>query len=69
MENRVELHGLKVAEELRDFAVEEALPGTGVDPDIFWKALSDIVRDLAPKNRALLAKRDALLGLAEDRAA
>ncbi|MAS11801.1 MAG: malate synthase G [Nitratireductor sp.] len=60
MENRVELHGLKVAEELRDFAVEEALPGTGVDPDIFWKALSDIVRDLAPKNRALLAKRDAL---------
>ncbi len=60
MENRVELHGLKVAEELRDFAVEEALPGTGVDPDKFWKALSDIVRDLAPKNRALLAKRDAL---------
>ncbi|MCC5780645.1 malate synthase G [Nitratireductor sp. B36] len=60
MENRVELHGLKVAEELRDFAVKEALPGTGVDPDKFWKALSDIVRDLAPKNRALLAKRDAL---------
>ncbi|MHA7881985.1 malate synthase G [Nitratireductor rhodophyticola] len=60
MENRVELHGLKVAEELRDFAVEEALPGTGVDPDKFWKALSDIVRDLAPKNRALLAKRDAM---------
>ncbi len=60
MENRVELHGLKVAEELRDFAVEEALPGTGVDPDKFWKALSEIVHDLAPKNRALLAKRDAL---------
>jgi len=60
MENRVELHGLKVAEKLRDFAVKEALPGTGVDPDRFWKALSDIVRDLAPKNRALLAKRDAL---------
>ncbi|WP_336071685.1 malate synthase G [Nitratireductor rhodophyticola] len=60
MENRVELHGLKVAEELRDFAVKEALPGTGVEPDEFWKALSDIVHDLAPKNRALLAKRDAL---------
>ncbi|SEB66416.1 malate synthase [Nitratireductor aquibiodomus] len=60
MENRVELHGLKVAEELRDFAVKEALPGTGVEPDQFWKALSEIVRDLAPKNRALLAKRDAL---------
>ncbi|WP_367716526.1 malate synthase G [Nitratireductor sp. GISD-1A_MAKvit] len=60
MENRVELHGLKIAEELRDFAVKEALPGTGVDPDKFWKALSEIVHDLAPKNRALLAKRDAL---------
>ncbi|WP_025031083.1 malate synthase G [Nitratireductor aquibiodomus] len=60
MENRVELHGLKVAEELRDFAVKEALPGTGVEPDEFWKALSEIVHDLAPKNRALLAKRDAM---------
>ncbi|MDV2968574.1 malate synthase G [Nitratireductor aquimarinus] len=60
MENRVELHGLKVAEELRDFAVKEALPGTGIEPDRFWKALAEIVNDLAPKNRALLAKRDAL---------
>ncbi|MFC5584978.1 malate synthase G [Nitratireductor kimnyeongensis] len=60
MENRVELHGLKVAEELRNFAVEEALPGTGVEPDQFWKAFSEIVSDLAPKNRALLAKRDAM---------
>lgn len=60
MENRVELHGLKVAEELRDFAVKEALPGTGIEPDRFWKALAEIVNDLAPKNRALLARRDAL---------
>ncbi|WP_404933966.1 malate synthase G [Nitratireductor sp. L15S-10] len=60
MENRVELHGLKVAEELRDFAVREVLPGTGIEPDKFWKALSEIVHDLAPKNRALLAKRDAM---------
>ncbi|WP_295809594.1 malate synthase G [uncultured Nitratireductor sp.] len=60
MENRVELHGLKVAEELRDFAVNEALPGTGIEPDKFWKALAEIVHDLAPKNRALLAKRDAM---------
>ncbi|EKF44244.1 malate synthase G [Nitratireductor indicus C115] len=59
MANRVELHGLDVAEELRDFAVREALPGTGVDSDRFWKALAEIVADLAPKNRDLLKKRDA----------
>ncbi len=59
MANRVELHGLGVAEELRDFAVREALPGTGVDADRFWKALAEIIAELAPKNRDLLKKRDA----------
>jgi malate synthase len=38
----------------------EALPGTGVASDQFWKGLSDLVHTLGPKNRALLARRDEL---------
>ena len=57
---RVERHGLKVAQELADFIEDRALPGTGMDAERFWAGLAGIVRDLTPKNRALLARRDDL---------
>eukprot|EP00903_Cladosiphon_okamuranus_P001145 g1143.t1 len=60
MTGRIDVHGLKVASDLYDFVNEKALPETGVDQDHFWKSLSDLVHDLAPKNRTLLAKRDQL---------
>ena len=58
--SRVDKKGLAIDARLHDFLVEEALPGTGVDPDAFFAGFSAIVHDLAPKNRALLARRDAL---------
>ena len=60
MENTVEIGGLKINRELYDLVKDEIAPGTGVDPDGFWKALGKIVEDLEPKNRSLLEKRDAL---------
>ncbi len=51
---------LKVATELQRFIAEDALPGTGVAEAAFWSGFAAIIRDLAPKNRALLARRDAL---------
>ncbi|MEP3048717.1 MAG: malate synthase G [Roseibium sp.] len=60
MTDRINAHGLQVAKELYDFINGSALPETGVDQDHFWKSLSDLIHDLAPKNRELLAKRDAL---------
>lgn len=60
MMDRQTVSGLKVARVLHDFVVSEALPGTGVSPEVFWGGLAAILRDLTPKNRALLAKRDAL---------
>jgi len=60
MTHRVGIEGLQVAQELRDFVANEALPGTGVAEDAFWTGLSAIAHDLAPKNRALLARRDEL---------
>ncbi|TDQ84441.1 malate synthase [Dongia mobilis] len=53
-------HGLKVDPKLAGFIVEKALPGTGIDADRFWQGFSDLVHELAPRNRDLLAKRDAL---------
>ena len=60
MTERVNRHGLEVARELDDFIAGEALPGTGIDDEAFWAGFSAIVRDLTPKNRALLAKREEL---------
>ncbi len=66
MTQRIGIDGLQVARELHDFVNGEALPGTGVDERAFWAGLSAIARDLAPKNRALLATRDALQGKIDD---
>ena len=60
MTDRIEIAGLRIARELHDFVAGEALPGTGIAADAFWSGLSAIVHDLAPKNRALLKKRDAM---------
>lgn len=60
MTERVNVAGLQVAKPLHALVNDRIAPGTGIDPERFWKSLADIVRDLAPKNRALLEKRDAL---------
>ncbi|WP_153769886.1 malate synthase G [Labrenzia sp. CE80] len=62
MTARIDADGLQVARELYDFVNDKALPGTGVDQGSFWSALSAIVHDLAPKNLALVARRDDLQG-------
>ncbi|MBC2772363.1 malate synthase G [Rhizobium sp. AQ_MP] len=56
----VEAHGLSIDKRLYDFIVDKAVPGTNVDADAFVAGFSKIVHDLAPKNRALLARRDDL---------
>ncbi|TVP79124.1 malate synthase G [Thioalkalivibrio sp.] len=54
-------HGrLQVAAELHRFVVDEALAGIDLDPQDFWAGVEAMLHDLAPRNRALLEKRDAL---------
>ncbi|GEK73736.1 MULTISPECIES: malate synthase G [Halomonas] len=60
MTQRITRHRLQVAAELDRFINEQALPGSGVDPEAFWAGVDALFHDLTPKNRELLAERDAL---------
>ena len=60
MTQRIEKFGLQVERSLHDMIEQQALPGTGVGSDQFWKGLSDLVHQQGPKNRALLARRDEI---------
>ena len=57
---RIEHSGLQIAEVLYRLVNEEIAPGTGVEPDHFWSQFAAILKDLAPKNKRLLAARDEM---------
>jgi malate synthase len=56
----VNVAGLQVARPLYDFVNAEAIPGTGIAAGVFWQGFAALLDDLAPRNKALLDKRDAL---------
>ena len=60
MSERIGIGGLQVDRQLHDFINGEALPGTGVSAAAFWAGFDRLIHGLAPRNRALLAKRDDL---------
>lgn len=60
MTNYSQRANLSIADSLCELVEKQIAPGTGVDLDKFWVGLEQLVSDLAPKNKALLEKRDAL---------
>ncbi|MBH0112635.1 malate synthase G [Novosphingobium sp. YJ-S2-02] len=58
--DRIERAGLKVEAGLAAFIEEQVLPPIGQDAESFWSGFAKIVAEYAPRNRALLDKRDAL---------
>ncbi|MCB4455953.1 malate synthase G [Leisingera sp. McT4-56] len=58
--SRVEKQGIQVAPELAEFIEKQALPGTGIEAEAFWKGLAELVNSFGPENRALLAKREEI---------
>src|SRR5690606_18431914 len=60
MTERIKKGGLEIATVLYNLVANEIAPGTGVEPDVFWAKFEEILTDLVPKNKALLAKRDAI---------
>ncbi len=56
----MKIGGLDVAPELHDFIAGDALLGTDIDAGTFWHAFEAIVRELGPRNAALMTHRDEL---------
>jgi malate synthase len=60
MRTSVSVDRLAIDKVLYDFVNHEAMPGTGVQQDAFWDGFASLVRKLAPRNAALLERRDEL---------
>jgi malate synthase len=60
MGQRVERSGLTIDAGLADLLERDVLPLLGRDPATFWSGLAALCAHLVPRNRALLARRDAL---------
>lgn len=58
MSDRLEKNGLLVDPKLVNFIETKAIVGTGVSVETFWSGLSELVHELGPRNRALLATRE-----------
>ena len=60
MTPRTQIGGLQIANVIKDLVENEIAPGSGIEPADFWQQLENIVNDLTPKNRALLARREEI---------
>ena len=60
MTNPIELGELSIDRNLYQLINDEIAPGTGIEPEAFWSALGEIVRDLSARNKSLLERRDDL---------
>ncbi|MGB5723703.1 MAG: malate synthase G [Parasphingorhabdus sp.] len=60
MSEYVSQNGIQIAQELFDFVNDRALTGTGVDGAKFWQDFANLLGDFAPRNAALLEKREQL---------
>ncbi|CUA80397.1 malate synthase [Anoxybacillus suryakundensis] len=56
----VKIGRLQVADIFYDFMTNEVLPNSGIDTNKFWGDFEQLIVELTPKNKALLAKRDEL---------
>ncbi|MEL7452301.1 MAG: malate synthase G [Pseudomonadota bacterium] len=62
----VDRSGLEVAEDLVTFVGERLLKGTGLTEQTFWDGYAALLRDFAPRNADLLAKRRDLQAQIDD---
>ena len=60
MPDRIECAGLQIDAALHALLVNDIAPGTGVEPDSFWRGVADIWNSLGPDNQRLLAERESL---------
>jgi malate synthase len=66
MRARVSIDRLGIDKALYDFVSHEAMPGTAVESQAFWSGFARLVVALAPRNAALLRRRDELQSKIDD---
>ena len=59
-EQYVTTEDLSISENLYKFVNDKLLPKTRIKTKDFWKGFSEVISELAPKNKVLLEKRDEL---------
>ncbi len=64
--NKVARAGLQVDGGLANFIEKEAIAGTGLDVAAFWSGFAALLGRLAPRNAALMARRDQLQAAIDD---
>ena len=52
--------GLSIGAPLHDFLINEALPGSGVEPEDFFAGLAQLIDDFGPRNAELLEIREQM---------
>jgi malate synthase len=60
MTQRISVGGLQVSQLLYDFINHQALPKTNIKQAEFWQGFESIVNEFAPRNKALLEKRESI---------
>ena len=60
MTARIKVDAVEIDALLHEFVTHEVVPGTGVDAQAFWSGFAALAVRMAPRNAALLAKRDQL---------
>ncbi len=56
--SKINKNELKISSTLYNFINNEAIPGTGVNPESFWSNFSKVVHELTPINKKLIKKRE-----------
>ena len=54
------VNNLTIDEDLLNFINNEVIPGTDIDPKVFWNSFDEVVHKLAPKNRELIQRREKI---------
>ena len=57
---KIKVNNLNVDEKLFKFINDEAIPGTKINTNDFWKGFDKAVHELSPINKKLLEKRDKI---------
>ena len=66
MTARIKVDAIEIDATLHEFVAREVAPGTGVDARAFWSGFAALAARMAPRNAALLAKRDKLQASIDD---